>query len=295
MGLNSHLKRWLTALIGLPILYYLVALAPRWQFYGFLLALCVVGLYEFYHFPPKTVPVFIQYSMYISAIILLWGVYAYFFVLPFIVFSWVVIPFIYYLVIFRSAPPHFSEEIARTVLGPVYICLPLAMLMLVDRIPNGFHYILFWLVIIFMTDTGAFYCGRFFGKRKLCPAISPSKTVAGAIGGVAFAAFSVFLFPYLFWLGYFIFRFLGNERFAAYVFPYVLRSFPFTFSLIGLAMALSIGGQIGDLVESMLKRDHGVKDSGNILPGHGGILDRLDSLLFSIPVLFLYLTWGARA
>ncbi|RPI77706.1 MAG: hypothetical protein EHM45_08130 [Desulfobacteraceae bacterium] len=295
MGLSSHLKRWLTALVGLPILYYLVALAPRWQFYGFLLWLCVTGLYEIYHFPPKNVPVFIQYSMYASAFILFGTAYYYFFALPFVIFSWAVIPFLYYLATFRSAPPHFSENIARTVLGPVYICMPLAMLMLVDRVPNGFHYILFWLVIIFMTDTGAFYSGRLFGKRKLYEAISPSKTVAGAVGGVVFAAGSVFLFPYLFWLGYFIFSFIGGERLGAYVFPYVLRAFPYSFALIGLAMALSISGQIGDLVESMLKRDHGVKDSGNILPGHGGILDRLDSLLFSIPVLYLYLTWGARA
>ena len=115
MGLSSHLKRWLTALVGLPILYYLVTLAPRWQFYGFLLALCVTGLYEFYHFPPKTVPVFIQYSMYASAFILFWAVYAWFFILPFIVFSWVVIPLLYYSAHFKSGPPHYSEGIARTV------------------------------------------------------------------------------------------------------------------------------------------------------------------------------------
>jgi phosphatidate cytidylyltransferase len=233
--------------------------------------------------------------MQVSAVILFWSVYAYFFVLPFIIFLWAVIPLIYYLFTFKSAPSHFSEGIARTVLGPVYIYLPLVMLVLIDRLPGGYHYILFLLVIIFMTDTGAFYCGRLFGKRKLCPAISPGKTMAGAVGGVLFAAFSAFIFPYLFWLGYFIFKLVGGEAIAAYIFPDILRSFPLNFSIIGLALALSVAGQIGDLVESMLKRDHGIKDSGHILPGHGGILDRLDSLLFAIPVLYLYLIWGMRA
>ncbi|MFC3040328.1 phosphatidate cytidylyltransferase [Virgibacillus xinjiangensis] len=125
----------------------------------------------------------------------------------------------------------------------------------------GLDYLLFALFIIWATDTGAYLFGKKFGKKKLWPQISPNKTVEGALGGVLLACFIAAIFQL--------------------VHPF---SFPMMV-VIGATVLASIFGQIGDLVESAFKRHYGVKDSGKLLPGHGGILDRFDSLLFVLPLL----------
>jgi phosphatidate cytidylyltransferase len=117
------------------------------------------------------------------------------------------------------------------------------------------------LLLIWVTDSGAYFVGRAMGKNKLWPEISPNKTIEGAIGGVVFAV----LFS---WIYHYFTGVLDN-----YLIVTVMTIF------------LSVFGQIGDLVESALKRHYQVKDSGTILPGHGGILDRFDSLLFVLPIL----------
>ena len=157
---------------------------------------------------------------------------------------------------------------AKAVFAPVYICLPLCLLVIIDRFPQGKLWIFFLLSVIFLSDTGAFYFGRTFGKHKLYASVSPGKTWEGAFGG------------------------LFCSLLAAFLFPHFLQSFSFTWTLIGLAGGLSIAGQIGDLAESMLKRRYEVKDSGSLLPGHGGLLDRIDGLLFAIPIMYVYLAWS---
>ena len=151
-------------------------------------------------------------------------------------------------------------------MGPFYICLPLAFLAIIARLPQGRMWVFFILAVIFAGDTGSFYFGRLFGKHKLTQ-ISPGKTWEGAIGGLIANVVSAGIFGYLF-------------------FPSLS-----VISIMLLAMVIGISGQIGDLAESMLKRMSNIKDSGKILPGHGGILDRIDGLLFAIPVLFIYLSY----
>lgn len=125
----------------------------------------------------------------------------------------------------------------------------------------GIEYILFAFTVIWMTDTGAYFIGKQFGRRKLWPDISPNKTIAGFIGGIG----SAIVFASIFQL----------------IYP-ITSSF---LILIIVTILASIVGQLGDLVESAMKRHYDVKDSGTLLPGHGGILDRFDSLLFVIPLL----------
>ena len=124
--------------------------------------------------------------------------------------------------------------------------------------------LVFFFLITFGADTGAYYIGKNFGKRKLIPKVSPNKTWEGAIGGlvlsVAFAAMATATF-----------------------FP----ELPYKFS-IPLAIVMTVVGIFGDLVESAMKRGADVKDAANILPGHGGLLDRLDSLLFNAPILYYF-------
>jgi phosphatidate cytidylyltransferase len=172
-----------------------------------------------------------------------------------------------YLFSHASQRPRATEQAGKIALGMLYICLPLCLLMPLKAITNGSLWIFFVLTVVFSGDTGAFYGGRFFGRHKLYPSISPGKTLEGSVGGFLASLLAALLF--------FLFTHLSES-----VLP-----------LIGLAACLSIAGQLGDLAESMVKRVHGVKDSGNTLPGHGGILDRIDGLLFAIPVLYVFLTW----
>lgn len=132
-----------------------------------------------------------------------------------------------------------------------------------DRDTLGLVYILLTLFTIWATDSGAYFIGKAIGKRKLWPEISPNKTIEGFFGGVLSALIVGVLFYAFSTLDYSLWRML----------------------LISLIIA--IFGQLGDLVQSAYKRHYGVKDSGKLLPGHGGILDRLDSLIFILPILHL--------
>lgn len=125
----------------------------------------------------------------------------------------------------------------------------------------GFEYVFYALLVIWMTDSGAYFTGRKLGKRKLWPEISPNKTIEGFVGGIVAAIIFACVFQYFYPLAS----------------TYLL--------MIIVTIVASIIGQLGDLVESALKRYFEVKDSGTLLPGHGGILDRFDSLLFVLPLL----------
>jgi phosphatidate cytidylyltransferase len=135
------------------------------------------------------------------------------------------------------------------------------------RQDGGLVYIFYSLFMIWATDSGAYFIGKALGKTKLWPEISPNKTVEGSIGGVVCAVLVAVLFV--------IFSDINVGLIA----------------LMGITVVLSVFGQIGDLVESAFKRHFNVKDSGNILPGHGGILDRFDSLLFVWPLLHFFHLW----
>jgi phosphatidate cytidylyltransferase len=128
------------------------------------------------------------------------------------------------------------------------------------------------LVLTWATDTGAFFVGRSIGGRKLIPAVSPGKTVSGAIGGVATSVLVTWLYV----------TFLLRPGAQLAMTPW---------GIIAFGIVVSAAAQVGDLVESLLKREAGVKDSGGLLPGHGGVLDRLDSLFFVLPTAHLLLGW----
>ena len=129
----------------------------------------------------------------------------------------------------------------------------------------------FPLIITWVTDTGAFFVGRAIGKRKLLPAVSPGKSLEGAVGGLVAAMLAAWLY----------------ERYA--LGPVARLAF-YPGAVILFGAIVSIAGQVGDLAESLLKREAGVKDSSRVIPGHGGVLDRIDSLLFTVPVAFWLLT-----
>jgi len=128
------------------------------------------------------------------------------------------------------------------------------------------------MALTWATDSGGFFVGRSLGRRKLMPAVSPKKTVEGAIGGLVMGI-------------------LVTVLYGRYVLPPLAHlALPFWRAIVFGAL-VSTAGQVGDLVESMLKREAGVKDSSKLIPGHGGMLDRVDSLLFTLPVGFVLLGW----
>lgn len=154
----------------------------------------------------------------------------------------------------------------KLILGFLYVSLPFAFVPYLLR--HQTSYLLFPLLITWVNDTGAYCVGSLFGKHKLIPSVSPGKSVEGFIGGLFFSM--------LFGVAFFAFFKLGD------------LSCPFTY-LRGAFLGLVLGlvAVLGDLVESRLKRSLGVKDSGRFLPGHGGFLDRFDSLLFTLPAAAL--------
>ena len=160
------------------------------------------------------------------------------------------------------------EFICRLAFGVVYIGFCLAHMILIRGQPQGVSWLLVLTACIAVSDTGAYYIGSWLGKRKFIPAVSPGKTWAGVAGGLAAGGLAAVL------TAAFLFQTIDMPR------------------LLLSGVCLVCIGMVGDLIESMIKRAVGVKDSGNWLAGHGGLLDRGDSLLFAAPALFYLLYFG---
>ncbi len=156
------------------------------------------------------------------------------------------------------------QQLALLLFGFIYVPLLLGHLVLLRALPFGREWIYLVLLIVMASDTGAYFSGISLGRHKLYPAISPNKSVEGSIGGL-----------------------LGGLA-AAFIARYTFFSALGAVDCLLLGLGLGAMSQLGDLFESMVKRACGVKDSGALFPGHGGILDRLDSLLFAFPLAFYY-------
>jgi len=169
--------------------------------------------------------------------------------------------------VFGGAP---VEDTSLSFFGIFFIAWTLGHLILIrNNLPHGFYYLFLLLVISWSTDTGAYFTGMLLGRHRLSPKISPQKTVEGAIGGVLVCVAMVwFLGRYFFFLS--------------------------QVELVILAAVGSVTGQLGDLVESAVKRWAGIKDSGRLIPGHGGILDRFDSLILAAPLLYYVIRYLVR-
>lgn len=167
------------------------------------------------------------------------------------------------LYLFRLGPlDQLIYSLGWQLTGLLYLPLLLGHLVLLRQLPDGRGWVFLVLFAIMACDSLAYFTGVTFGKHKLYPAVSPNKSIEGGLGGLVGACLGVWLASVLF-LPHFT---LGH--------------------VILVGLLLGVAGQVGDLFESLLKRACGVKDSGGIFPGHGGILDRLDSLLFAFPVAY---------
>ena len=157
--------------------------------------------------------------------------------------------------IFSSVPKYF--------LSVGYIAVPLGMIIIIRNMPDGIAWVFFLLVIVFANDVAAYFVGTRWGRRKLWPAVSPGKTIEGSAGGLAACLI------------------LGGVYWGIF-----LQQFPLGETLL-CVMAIGIAGPLGDLFESVIKRTCGVKDSGRIMPGHGGLMDRVDAVMITGPYVYL--------
>jgi phosphatidate cytidylyltransferase len=177
---------------------------------------------------------------------------------------------------FRSPLNQVLPDTAQGLFGLIYIAYPLTLIPLLWKQEDGPALVLFLMVCVWAGDIAALYIGRAFGKRKLAPRLSPGKTWVGSIASIAGSMLAASLVI------------LIADTLTARGNTILHISEPLWQSLV-LAAILNIAAQLGDLLESAIKRGAGVKDSGTMLPGHGGILDRIDALLLAAPVLWFIL------
>ncbi len=267
-------SRILTALVALPILIASFLFPQLWWLFVLIaFAAFSVGLYEFWLLAKKRG---IKVDTSVSSLGAIAFTACFFFdgpskgadILLIIVCGFVIVTLLAEML--RGAPfEKMIQQSGTTILGTLYLFLLGGHLVALrtgfEHRPNlSTHLLCFFFLILMGSDVGAYFTGRIFGKHKLAPKVSPGKTWEGFAGGMIAS--------------------MGLAVLAHYWF---FRELPLRWAL-PLAAVMNILGAVGDLVESALKRGAGAKDAANILPGHGGLLDRLDSLLFNAPLLYYF-------
>ena len=259
-----HLKRWISGLILGPSLILFILFAPPWLFLLFFTALIVIGLKEFYALALPMISPKEKGVGFLLGLLLPISLYSreprcFLFALAFLLL------FLLIWALFQAEEFFLRvEKASKHFLGFLYISFLLSHFILMVKLDLGRFLVLFTLVTVYFGDTTAFYVGRAWGRKKLAPTISPGKTVEGGWGAVGGSILGALISKYLF-----------------------LPQLPAVHALI-LGGAIGVVGQLGDLWESLLKRSAQVKDSGTLIPGHGGLLDRIDSVLFSAPLVYYY-------
>jgi phosphatidate cytidylyltransferase len=277
------MKRVLTAAVLIPVVLVLVFLGPRWQWL-FTLAVTGVAVLSGWEYlgltkrcganPPR-LPVLL-------ALLILFAVNFQWPEDTPAVFGLLGLGLLVYCTFLRAVSGVMIDA-AVSIFCLLYTGLALIALPTLRAQPNGASLVIFLLLVIWFGDTAAYYVGRAWGKHKLAPTISPGKSWEGSVGSVAGSLAAAGL---LLWLA----SLQQHSDFLAIVLqkwdvaPLSYPDEPWYWLV--LAVIVNVAGQVGDLAESALKRSANVKDSGDLLPGHGGILDRIDALLLAAPVLW---------
>ncbi len=263
--------RVITAAVGVPLIILAIWFGDPWPWFTLLIAAATLaGTYEFYHMAnfDRREPL-LYLGLLLALAFVLSPHYRSPDILPIVITATMLISLICLLC--RPSREEAFHNWAWTIVGALYVGWMLSYWLSLRGLEDGRNWVCLAMLTTFANDTGAFFIGRAMGKHRLAPAISASKTWEGALGGLICAI-------------------LG-----AMVIATVLNLIsPFTFrywQIILLGFLVGLFAQLGDLVESLLKRNMGVKESGNLLPGHGGILDRFDSLIFVGAVVYYYVIW----
>ena len=267
------MKRILTAIVLIPLVFAVIYLSPRWPIVlmSAIFVIAALALWEYLGLAnaigaktPKVV-----------VLVLLAVLMATIFRNPELMAPVIGAMALALLVIctFRSPLERVLPDTAFSVFGLLYIGLPMSTLYLLSAQDNGPSLLVFLLLVVWAGDIAALYVGRSLGRWTLAKRLSPNKTWEGSIASIAA---SIGIAALLVWVGGML-----TARGIEYL------SYPGTYlHWIGLSVLLNIAGQVGDLAESAIKRAAGAKDSGKLLPGHGGFLDRIDALLLAAPLLW---------
>lgn len=311
------MKRVITALILIPLVVIALFKAPLWLFALLVFGVAVLAAHEYLGIAkaqglkPMVVASYILLALTFGLFYLMGGALSnftdnmgiagvvgmlFFWGLPAIT---LLAPLVYLLLgLSRDPLSQALPSAAVSYLLLPYVAFTLGVLVVMQSMPNGPLYLLFLMLLVWSGDIAAYYVGRAVGKHKLAPRISPGKTWEGAAGSVVAAVF----------FGLILFRFMPTIA-ANLLRWHLLRPDGFIISqpmselrpvlpaapawfVILFAATINIVAQAGDLVESVLKRGAGVKDSGSLLPGHGGVLDRIDALLLALPVGLIFYVAG---
>ncbi len=261
-------QRILTALLGVPLIIAAIFYSP-FSFWILILTITILTQYEFYKLlgmsgsiPLKIYGTFcgallVTITFFVESAAI--GFNSYYLMVPLLTLT-------FFIKLYRKKDPRPFENLGYTFLGTIYVAIPFALVNELAFLKGAFQPFLPMgvLVILWINDSGAYFSGRFLGKRKLFERISPKKTWEGFFGG-ALAAI------------------IGSYFYAIYS-----KSLsPIEWGMI--AVIIIVTGTLGDLVESLFKRSIAIKDSGSIIPGHGGFLDRFDGLLLSMPFIVSFI------
>ena len=262
-------RRLYSALVFIPLLYVGIRYSPPWLFSLLIGVVALFGLWEFLslYFSQNSSKTSKIFSFIGAAALLLMMELG----LPFVLLVSLLGPVALALAGFCMSPAQMKQELpdwAMYIFGILYVGFLLGHYSLLRNLEQGVALVFFVIIVTWLSDTGGFFVGKTIGKHPLAPILSPKKTIEGLAGGVLFSI-------------------IGG----------MISHFTFTpFFSLGESMALGVGlallGALGDLAESAIKRSVHVKDSGTIIPGHGGVLDRVDSLLFTGPAMYYYVMFS---
>jgi phosphatidate cytidylyltransferase len=293
------IKRIATAVVLIPLVLLLVLKAPLWLLAIVAAAVALLAIAEFlklttyYRVNPLSWPTYIYVALFFTFVVL-----ASTSVTPLIettamtyglALAAAIAPFVFLSIVMKR------EELvggypaaAASVFALSFIAIPMALLVEIRQQPAGAILVIYTLLVVWAGDIFAYFVGKAIGRHLMSPRVSPKKTWEGAIASVVASVVIGTL-----WI-----------RYAPEISVWLLQNGliqrrdglfglerPATFAVIVVSLIANVAAQFGDLVESLIKRGAGVKDSGSILPGHGGMLDRIDAMLFAVPVVWAWSTW----
>jgi phosphatidate cytidylyltransferase len=256
-------KRVITALWGIPLLIVVIWFGGELGFTILVAIWGVLAVFEFYRLVATSkVPPLTYFGLIWTLLFILSPRFDYDLLTPLLLTSAVVLPLIWFIL--RPQKERAFASWVWTTVGILYVGWLLSYLVALRGLDDGRNWIFFALFTTFGSDTTAFFIGRTWGKHHLAPRVSPGKTWEGAISGIFGAIIASLVLA-------------------------TLLDLPLSYwQAILLGLLVSIFGQLGDLVESLFKRNMGVKESGKLIPGHGGLLDRMDSVVFAGVVVYCY-------
>lgn len=266
--MSELIKRVIAGVVLIPVVLFLILWENTLPMAIALYIMIFIGNFELYNIiKAKEEPVskaisflgavFIPLCFYFGG----WQQFAYFFVS--------LIIFIFLIKMFSKEPTEgVIKYLSINIFAAVFFPLFLSFIWLIRSLEFGEYWVIFLFVTIWMSDSFAYFTGMLIGKRRIVPKISPKKSLEGFLGGIVFGSAGALIF----------YHFVLMQTGLSFIKVFIM------------AIDVVIAGIVGDLFESMLKRDAGVKDSGNLIPGHGGALDRFDSVTIAAPVLYMYLS-----